>query len=68
MLDDVKHRTAEIGYWISESLWGKGIMTEAIGSLVPEAFRQYAIVRLQAGIFSKQPRFDASLGEVWFFP
>jgi len=55
LLDDVKHGTAEIGYWISESLWGKGIMSEAIGSLVPEAFRQYSIVRLQAGIFSNNP-------------
>jgi RimJ/RimL family protein N-acetyltransferase len=55
LLDDVKHGTAEIGYWISESLWGKGIMSEAIGSLVPVAFKQYAIVRLQAGIFSNNP-------------
>jgi RimJ/RimL family protein N-acetyltransferase len=52
LMDDVKHRTAEIGYWISESLWGKGIMTDAIGSLVPAVFKRYAIVRLQAGIFS----------------
>ena len=29
-LDDVKHRCAEIGYWLSESFWGKGIMTDAV--------------------------------------
>jgi ribosomal-protein-alanine N-acetyltransferase len=55
LLDDVKHRTAEIGYWISESLWGNGIVTEAVRSLVPVAFKQYDIVRLQAGIFSSNP-------------
>ncbi len=30
-------------------------MTDAIGSLVPVAFERYAIVRLQAGIFSNNP-------------
>ena len=54
-LDDVKRRSAEIGYWLSESLWGKGIMTDAVGSLVPVAFERYDIVRLQAGIFSNNP-------------
>jgi len=51
-LDDVKRRSAEIGYWLSESFWGKGIMTDAVRSLVPVAFKRYDIVRLQAGIFS----------------
>jgi [ribosomal protein S5]-alanine N-acetyltransferase len=55
LLDDVKHRTAEIGYWISECLWGKDIMTEAVGLLVPVAFERYDIFRMQAGIFSNNP-------------
>jgi len=50
-LDDVKCRSAEIGYWLSESLWGKGIITDAVRSLVPVAFERYDIVRLQAGSF-----------------
>jgi RimJ/RimL family protein N-acetyltransferase len=54
-LDDIKRKTAEIGYWISESLWGKGIVTDAVDLLVPVAFKQYDIVRLQAGIFSNNP-------------
>jgi RimJ/RimL family protein N-acetyltransferase len=54
-MDDVKHRSAEIGYWLSESLWRKGIMTDAVLSLVPVAFKRYPIVRLQAGIFSNNP-------------
>jgi len=52
LLEDVKHRSAEIGYWLSESCWGKGIVTEAVRSFVPVAFSRYDIVRLQAGIFS----------------
>jgi RimJ/RimL family protein N-acetyltransferase len=29
-LDDVRHRSAEIGYWLSESCWGHGIATDAV--------------------------------------
>jgi ribosomal-protein-alanine N-acetyltransferase len=54
-LDDVKRRSAEIGYWLSEALWGKGIVTDAVSSLVPVAFERYDISRLQAGIFSNNP-------------
>jgi ribosomal-protein-alanine N-acetyltransferase len=54
-LDYVKHRSAEIGYWLSESLWRKGIMTDAVRSLVPVAFKRFDIVRIQAGIFSNNP-------------
>jgi ribosomal-protein-alanine N-acetyltransferase len=54
-LDDVKRRSAEIGYWLTEPFWGKGIVTDAVRSLVPVAFKKYDIVRLQAGIFSNNP-------------
>ncbi len=54
-LDDVKRRSADIGYWLSESLWGKGIVTDVVRSLVPIAFKRYDIVRLQSGIFSNNP-------------
>jgi [ribosomal protein S5]-alanine N-acetyltransferase len=54
-LDDVKRRTAEIGYWLSESYWGMGIVTDAVRSLVPVAFGMFDIVRLQAGVYSSNP-------------
>ncbi|ABN58203.1 MULTISPECIES: GNAT family N-acetyltransferase [Methanoculleus] len=54
-LDDVKHRTAEIGYWLSEPFWGRGIVTDAVRSLVPVAFERFDIVRLEAGVFSNNP-------------
>jgi RimJ/RimL family protein N-acetyltransferase len=54
-LDDVKRRTAEIGYWLSESFWGRGTVTDAVRSLVPVAFERFDIVRLEAGIFSNNP-------------
>jgi [ribosomal protein S5]-alanine N-acetyltransferase len=49
---DVRCRSAEIGYWLSESYWGRGIVTDAVSALLPVAFERYDIVRLQSGIFS----------------
>ncbi len=54
-LEDVKRRSAEVGYWLSESFWGKGIVTDAVRSLVPVVFKRNDIIRLQAGIFSNNP-------------
>lgn len=54
-LDDVKHRTAEIGYWLSETCWGRGIGTDAVRSIIPVAFGEYDLLRLQAGVFSNNP-------------
>ncbi len=54
-LDDVRRRTAEIGYWLAESFWGRGIATDAVRSIVPVAFAAFDIVRLEAGIFSNNP-------------
>lgn len=48
---DVYRKSAEIGYWIGEPFWGKGIATGAIGLLACHGFDQLALVRLYAGIF-----------------
>ncbi len=65
--DDVRHRSAEIGYWLSESLWGKGIITDAVRSLVPIAFKRYDLIRLEAGIFSNNPASMRVLEKCGFF-
>lgn len=51
LLDDVYRRSAEIGYWLSESWWGRGIATDAVRAMVPVAFETFDSVRIQAGIF-----------------
>ena len=28
--DDVYEKSAELGYWLSEAHWGRGVMTEAV--------------------------------------
>jgi RimJ/RimL family protein N-acetyltransferase len=45
-------RSAEIGYWVAEEYWGKGIATEAINKIVNHIFQNTEIVRLYAPVFS----------------
>jgi ribosomal-protein-alanine N-acetyltransferase len=45
---DVYRRSAELGYWLAEDFWGKGIMTEAVKRLCAEAFARFDIVRIFA--------------------
>ncbi len=50
--DDVHRRTAEIGYWIGEAYWGRGIMTEAVGALTRWGIEQFDLVRVDAHVFA----------------
>jgi [ribosomal protein S5]-alanine N-acetyltransferase len=50
--DDVYKFTAEIGYWIGEPYWGRGIATEAIRLLVKKVREQSPlVVRVYAEVF-----------------
>ncbi|MFA6151641.1 MAG: GNAT family protein [Chitinophagaceae bacterium] len=48
---DILCKNAEIGYWIAEEYWGKGIMTEAIKRMIPIAFETYPITRIFGRVF-----------------
>jgi RimJ/RimL family protein N-acetyltransferase len=50
-LKDVYRYNAELGYWLSESFWGKGIMSDAVGAMVEYAFTRTRWLRLFATIF-----------------
>lgn len=56
MRDDVYSKTALLGYWLGEEYWGRGIMTEAVKLVTSYAFANLDLLRLQAGIFSNNPR------------
>ena len=49
---DVYRRSAELGYWLGEPFWRKGIMTKAVQLMCEEAFRRYKLVRIYAEPFS----------------
>jgi ribosomal-protein-alanine N-acetyltransferase len=54
-LKDVYRYNSEIGYWLSESQWGKGIMTRAVAAMVKHAFTRTNWIRLFACIFENNP-------------
>ncbi|AMO57826.1 GNAT family N-acetyltransferase [Endozoicomonas montiporae] len=47
---DVHRFSAEIGYWVSEEHWGKGIMSKAVAYVSDYAFAKKKIVRLFADV------------------
>ncbi|HYH16377.1 MAG TPA: GNAT family protein [Flavisolibacter sp.] len=48
---DVERITAEIGYWLGESFWNKGIMTDVIKDVVQYTFTNFSITKLYAPVF-----------------
>jgi RimJ/RimL family protein N-acetyltransferase len=45
---DVERFSAEIGYWLGETLWGRGIVTEALVLLTEHAFTRMNVLRMFA--------------------
>lgn len=48
---DVYRKNAEVGYWLGESFWGRGIATESVKRIVSYGFETFDIVRIYAGVF-----------------
>lgn len=52
---DVHRRAMEIGYWLGEPYWGRGIVTEAVRALTRYAFRTFGIARVYAYVYEWNP-------------
>ena len=50
---DVYRRSAELGYWLGEPFWGRGIMTAAVETMCREGFAAWDIVRIHAEAFAR---------------
>jgi RimJ/RimL family protein N-acetyltransferase len=48
---DVHRKTAELGYWLAEKFWGRGIMSQAVAEFVPQAFEMFDLQRIYAKPF-----------------
>ena len=48
---DVYRRTAEIGYWLGEPFWNKGIATIAVKLITDYGFKELDFIRIHTGIF-----------------
>jgi RimJ/RimL family protein N-acetyltransferase len=45
---DVERVSAEVGYWLGETVWGRGIATDALRGVTAEAFSRFDLTRLYA--------------------
>ena len=45
---DVERVSAEIGYWLAEPFWGRGIATEALGAMTGYAITTHQLTRVYA--------------------
>jgi RimJ/RimL family protein N-acetyltransferase len=48
---DVERYSAEIGYWLGESFWGRGLATSAVRRFTEYAFDAYELCRIYANVF-----------------
>jgi RimJ/RimL family protein N-acetyltransferase len=49
--EDVWRRSVELGYWLGQPYWGRGIISEAVPAMTAWAFSQWDINRVWAGVF-----------------
>ncbi len=49
---DVYRFTAELGYWLGEPFWGRGIMSQAVAEFAAWAFKHIELYRMYANVFA----------------
>jgi RimJ/RimL family protein N-acetyltransferase len=49
--EDVYKMNVELGYWVTEQFWGKGIATIAVGLMTQYVFDSFAVNRIVAEVF-----------------
>lgn len=52
---DIERVTAEVGYWLGEEYWGRGIMSKAVDDIAKYAFRHFSFQKLFALVFDYNP-------------
>jgi len=48
MRQDVERVSAEIGYWLAEPFWGRGLATQALVAVTAHAIRTHGLTRIYA--------------------
>jgi RimJ/RimL family protein N-acetyltransferase len=53
--EDIHRCAAEIGYWLGEDFWGRGIMSEAVSAFTDWGFANFELSRIYAGVLDWNP-------------
>ncbi len=49
--EDVHRHAAEVGFWLGEPHWGKGLATQAVKAMVVHGFNTLGLLRIYAHVF-----------------
>ncbi len=52
---DVERVGAELGYWLGEPFWGRGILSEAVPAFTAWALEEFKLARIEALVFAWNP-------------
>lgn len=63
---DIHCKNAELGYWLAEPFWGKGIVTKAVFQMVDYGFKTFDIDRIFARPFGTNPASQKVLEKAGF--
>jgi len=52
---DVHRLSAELGYWLAQRHWNRGVMTAVLAAFVPAAMQAFDLVRVHASVYEGNP-------------
>ncbi len=64
---DVHRFTAELGYWLAEPFWGRGIMTSAVAAVTDFGFQEFKLNRIYAEPYTSNPASARILEKAGYF-
>ncbi len=50
-----RRHSAELGYWLGEAFWGRGIITDAVQAVTDYAVKELQLRRIESYVFSWNP-------------
>lgn len=65
-VDELADRTGDLGYWLEEAAWGRGIATEASRAVVAFGFADLRLERLTSGHAADNPNSGRILAKLGF--
>ncbi|MBC3889041.1 GNAT family N-acetyltransferase [Acetobacterium paludosum] len=66
MQEDVSCKSGELGFWLGEPFWGKGIMADAITQICKTGFEDLSLERIYARPFAKNTAARKTLEKAGF--
>ena len=64
--DDIYSKSCEIGFWLAEKHWKKGIMSKVLLKICNDTFHKYNMERIDAEVFSGNTAARKTLEKIGF--